>query len=133
MKYEVLNNPFYKQAVNLTEVQIFCNAPYTIITRDLVGNLTQETHEKLIKLVLDQVAAEYDPTDKINRLDQSLAKVDEKIKEIDEAIANANKQSETIQGAFLETIDLVGKLVEQVNKQSEGATNEEVATETGEH
>lgn len=111
MEYQVLNKPYYKEAINSTEVQIYCNAPYTIITRDLVGNYCDKPNEELIKAVLDQVASEYDPTDKINKLDQALVKsdqaitkIDGKLAEVDKAIKDLNQQAEMTQTALMEAI-----------------------------
>lgn len=134
MKYEILNKPYYKEAVKATEVQIYSSSPYTVITRDVVGDVTHKSEDELVKLVLDQVAVEYDPTDKINRLDKSLLKVDEKLKELDEitkeskkrldeAIKESKEQTEVIQGAFVEVMDLVGKLMEQPHDDSEASGN----------
>lgn len=131
MKYEILNKPYYKEAVKSTEVQIYSSAPYTVITRDIVGDVTHKSEDELVKLVLDQVAVEYDPTDKINRLDKALLKVDEKLKELDEAVAHSKEQSEMIQGAFLETMEMVAKLAEQVKPKEVPTDDKETTNETG--
>ena len=116
MRYKLLSSPLYKKEIDQTTVQIICKEPYTVIERE-------KTDDELIKLILDQVAIEYDPTDKINRLDQALAKVDEKIKELDEAVAHSKEQTEVIQGAFVEVMDLVGKLMEQPHDDTEASGN----------
>ena len=131
MKYEILNKPYYKEAVKATEVQIYSSSPYTVITRDIVGDVTHKSEDELVKLVLDQVAVEYDPTDKINRLDKALLKVDEKLKELDEAVAHSKEQSEMIQGAFLETMEMVAKLAEQVKPKEVPTDDKETTNETG--
>lgn len=123
MRYKLLASPLYKKEIDQTTVQIICQEPYTVIERDLNGDLVGKLDDELIKLVLDQVAVEYDPTDKINRLDQALAKVDEKIKELDEAVAHSKEQTEVIQGAFVEVMDLVGKLMEQPHDDTEASGN----------
>lgn len=123
MKYEILNKPYFKPAINATEVQIYSNAPYTVITRDLSGDVADKPDEELIKLVLDQMAMEYDPTDKLNQLDRALVTVDEKLKELDEAIKESKEQTEVIQGAFVEIMDLVGKLMEQPHDDTEAQAN----------
>ncbi len=134
MKYEILNKPYFKPAINATEVQIYSNAPYTVITRDLSGDVADKPDDELIRLVLDQVAIEYDPTDKLNQLDRALVTVDEKLKELDEitkeskkrldeAIKESKEQTEVIQGAFVEVMDLVGKLMEQPSNDTEAQTN----------
>lgn len=123
MRYKLLAPPLYKKEIDQTTVQIICQEPYTVIERDLNGDLIEKSDDELIKLVLDQVAIEYDPTDKINRLDQTLLKVDEKIKELDEAVAHSKEQSDMIQGAFVEVMDLVGKLMEQPSDDSEVSGN----------
>lgn len=123
MRYKLLASPLYKKEIDQTTVQIICQEPYTVIERDLNGDLVGKLDDELIKLVLDQVAIEYDPTDKINRLDQALLKVDEKIKELDEAVAHSKEQTEVIQGAFVEVMDLVGKLMEQPQNDTEASGN----------
>ncbi len=123
MRYKLLASPLYKKEIDQTTVQIICQEPYTVIERDLNGDLIEKSDDELIKLVLDQVAIEYDPTDKINRLDQALLKVDEKLKELDEAVAHSKEQSDMIQGAFVEVMDLVGKLMEQPSDDTEAQTN----------
>ncbi|RLK63141.1 hypothetical protein D3H64_05985 [Atopobacter sp. AH10] len=130
MNYEILNTPFYKQAINATEVQIYCNAPYTVITRDIVGNVCDKPSEELIKLVIDQVAAEYDPTDKINRLDQTLLKADK-------AIERMKEESKITQGAIIELMNQVlpflHKAKEEVTEHAPSnptANNDEKGGET---
>lgn len=123
MRYKLLASPLYKKEIDQTTVQIICQEPYTVIERDLNGDLVGKLDDELIRLVLDQVAIEYDPTDKINRLDQALLKVDEKIKELDEAVAHSKEQTEVIQGAFVEVMDLVGKLMEQPQNDTEASGN----------
>lgn len=130
MRYKLLASPLYKKEIDQTTVQIICQEPYTVIERDLNGDLVGKLDDELIKLVLDQVAVEYDPTDKINRLDKSLLKVDEKIKELDEAVAHSKEQSEMIQGAFLETMEMVAKLAEQVKPKEVSTDDKETTNET---
>lgn len=130
MRYKLLAPPLYKKEIDQTTVQIICQEPYTVIERDLNGDLVGKSDDELIKLVLDQVAIEYDPTDKINRLDQALLKVDEKIKELDEAVAHSKEQSDMIQGAFLETMEMVAKLAEQVKPKEVSTDDKETTNET---
>lgn len=129
MEYTILQKPYYKNAINVTEVGIYCNSPYTVITRDITGDVTSKPNDELIKLVLDQVAAEYDPTEKINRLDRSIAesdkaidKIETKIAEVDSTLKEVKETSRTIQGAFLELMDTIGQLVDKDKKP--GATAE---------
>ena len=114
MQYEILSEPYYKQPLNVTEVQIFCQSPYTIITRDLAGNLTQEDHDKLIQKVLDQLAYEHDPNTKLLELDSMIDKVNEKLKEVDQVIEEVRKESQTTQGALLELMETVMSSGEEV-------------------
>lgn len=107
MQYEILNEPYYKQPLNVTEVQIFSQDPYTVITRNLAGNLTQEDHDKLIQKVLDQLAFEHDPDKKLLELDSMIDKVNEKLKEVDQVIEEVRKESQTTQGALLELMETV--------------------------
>ncbi|MGX7141452.1 hypothetical protein ACWOBX_08370 [Facklamia languida] len=107
MQYEILSEPYYKQPLNVTEVQIFCQSPYTIITRDLAGNLTQEDHDKLIQKVLDQLAFEHDPDTKLLELDSMIDKANAKLEEVDQVISDVKKESEATQGALLELMETV--------------------------
>lgn len=120
MNYRLTNKPYYKQASNKTEIQIIMDSPYTVITRDVTGDLTNETAEKQIQAVLNQLAVEFDPTDKISEIDSML---DKKAKEVDEFISTAKaefddikEQSALLNGSILELIEMVGSIVDGVTE-----------------
>lgn len=136
MEYTILQQPYFKEAINVTEVQIYCNSPYTVISRDIVGDVTKKTNDELVKLVLDQVAAEYDPTEKINRLDRSIAesdkaidKIEGKVKEVDGVIKKIKEQAEMTQLAVTEAIEqFTAKVEELKGKKPEKVDPEKVNT-----
>ena len=116
MNYRLTNKPYYKQASNKTEIQIIMDSPYTVITRDVTGDLTNESTDKLIQAVLNQLAVEFDPTNKISEIDSTL---DKKAKEVDDFIAKAQsefedikEQSTLLNGSVLELIEMVGSIVD---------------------
>lgn len=116
MNYRLTNKPYYKQASNKTEIQIIMDSPYTVITRDVTGDLTNESAEKQIQAVLNQLAVEFDPTDKISEIDSTL---DKKAKEVDEfmtqskaKVAEIDKLVETLNEAVIGAIETIGTLLE---------------------
>lgn len=116
MNYRLTNKPYYKQASNKTEIQIIMDSPYTVITRDVVGDMTNKSADEQIKAVLNQLAVEFDPTDKISEIDSTL---DKKTKEVDEFISTAKsefddikEQSALLNGSILELIEMVGSIVD---------------------
>lgn len=116
MNYRLTNKPYYKQASNKTEIQIIMDSPYTVITRDVTGDLTNESAEEQIKAVLNQLAVEFDPTDKISEIDSTL---DKKAKEVDEfmtqskaKVAEIDKLVETLNEAVIGAIETIGTLLE---------------------
>lgn len=116
MNYRLTNKPYYKQASNKTEIQIIMDSPYTVITRDVTGDLTNESTDKLIQAVLNQLAVEFDPTDKISEIDSTL---DKKAKEVDEfmtqskaKVAEIDKLVETLNEAVIGAIETIGTLLE---------------------
>ncbi len=135
MKYQILNTPYYKQRLDRTEIQIFCEQPYTIITRDVVGDATGKSKDEQIQLVLDQMNIEYDPSDKVNeldskqiKLDKALEKADTKLSEVDEAIANMKKESQITQGALIELMNKVLPIVTQLQLKKEDEVSENAPT-----
>ena len=116
MNYRLTNKPYYKQASNKTEIQIIMDSPYTVITRDVTGDLTNESAEEQIKAVLNQLAVEFDPTNKISEIDSTL---DKKAKEVDEfmtqskaKVAEIDKLVETLNEAVIGAIETIGTLLE---------------------
>lgn len=116
MDYRLTNKPYYKQASNKTEIQIIVDSPYTVITRDVTGDLTDKSANEQIQAVLNQLAVEFDPTNKISEIDSTL---DKKVKEVDEFIAKAKAEFEEIKeqttllnGSILELIETVGSIVD---------------------
>ena len=116
MNYRLTNKPYYKQASNKTEIQIIMDSPYTVITRDVTGDLTNESTDKLIQAVLNQLAVEFDPTNKISEIDSTL---DKKAKEVDEfmtqskaKVAEIDKLVETLNEAVIGAIETIGTLLE---------------------
>lgn len=112
MDYKILNTPYYKPAVNLTEVQIYCNLPYTIITRDVIGDQSKEDESKLIKAVLDQVASEYDPTNKLTKLDQSVIKIQELTQQLEESSRARENEFNNMKSEF----ERIKKSLEETQK-----------------
>ena len=92
------------------------DSPYTVITRDVTGDMTNKSADEQIKAVLNQLAVEFDPTDKISEIDSTL---DKKAKEVDEFISTAKaefddikEQSALLNGSILELIEMVGSIVD---------------------
>lgn len=131
MNYEILNTSYYKQAVNKTEVQIYCKAPYTIITRDIAGNVTDKSNEELVKAVLDTVASEYDPSSKLSQLDALVDKLENKLKEADEAIAEIKKEAAVTQGAVIEAIENFSAQIEEIKDVNHKEADEPKTTVEG--
>lgn len=107
MKYEVMNKPYFKEVENRTEVQIYAESPYTVITRNLVGDWTKKKEEELIQGVIDQLAMEYDPSDKIVELDSIISKANEKLESFEKVVDEAVSNLEIVQGAMIELMELV--------------------------
>ena len=130
MKYQILNTPYYKQRLDRTEIQIFCEQPYTIITRDVVGDATGKSKDEQIQLVLDQMNIEYDPSDKVNELDSKQIKLDKALEkaEVDEAIANMKKESQITQGALIELMNKVLPIIAQLQSKKEDEVSEDAPT-----
>ena len=116
MNYRIANPPYYKTATNMTEIQIICDSPYTVVTRDVVGDMTGQSKEKQIQAVLNQLAMEFDPTDKIKELDatfsQKISEMDAFIEKSKEEFGSIKTQYELMDDTMLDAVEMLGSLVE---------------------
>lgn len=116
MNYRIANPSYYKTATNMTEIQIICDSPYTVVTRDVVGDLTGQSKEKQIQAVLEQLAMEFDPTDKIKKLDatfsQKISEMDAFIEKSKEEFGSIKTQYELMNDTMLDAVETLGSLVE---------------------
>lgn len=120
MNYRLTNKPYYKQASNKTEIQIIMDSPYTVITRDVTGDMTNESADKQVQAVLNQLAVEFDPTAKISEIDATLDKktkeVDEFITKSTEKVAEIDKLVEALNDAVIGAIETIGSIVDGATK-----------------
>lgn len=111
MNYRLTNKPYYKQASNKTEIQIIMDSPYTVITRDVTGDMTNESAEKQIQAVLNQLAVEFDPTNKLTELDALFNKYAKDFKGFEKKaetkITEITKLSEMTQPTLMQLIEVV--------------------------
>ena len=76
MSYRV-NLRNYNQTKNKTELQIVQDYPYTVLTREIEGNLLDYTEQEQIEEVLKLVAVEFNPSYAIQQLNQTVTLVQE--------------------------------------------------------
>ena len=76
MNYRV-NLKNYNQTKNKTELQIVQDYPYTVLTREIEGNLLDYTEQEQIEEVLKLVALEFNPSYAVQQLNQTVTLVQE--------------------------------------------------------
>lgn len=76
MSYRV-NLRNYNQTKNKTELQIVQDYPYTVLTREIEGNISDYTEQEQIEEVLKLVAVEFNPSYAIQQLNQTVTLVQE--------------------------------------------------------
>lgn len=103
--------------VNLTEVTIYRETPYTFLTRSLPGNQLEKNDEELIQSVLEIVNIEFDPS-------STLAKLTTLSNEIKELAEHTKRNSETAQKSLLELTEQVFNLSTDVEALKGGRDEE---------
>lgn len=100
--------------LNVTEVSIYREYPYTYITRSLAGNQLDKSDEELIQSVLEIMNIEFDPTSTIAKLAALSSEVKENLAEVKEIGEHTKKNSETTQKSLLELTEQVFNLSAEV-------------------
>lgn len=113
--------------LNVTEVSIYREYPYTYITRSLAGNQLNKSDEELIQSVLEIMNIEFDPTSTIAKLTALSNEVKENLAQVKELGEHTKKNSETAQKSLLELTEQVFNLSADVEelKGSHDGTEEE--------
>lgn len=96
--------------LNVTEVSIYREYPYTYITRSLAGNQLNKSDEELIQAVLEIMNIEFDPTSTIAKLTALSNEVKENLAQVKEIGEHTKKNSETAQKSLLELTEQVFNL-----------------------
>ena len=96
--------------LNVTEVSIYREYPYTYITRSLAGNQLNKSDEELIQSVLEIMNIEFDPTSTIAKLTALSNEVKENLAQVKEIGEHTKKNSETAQKSLLELTEQVFNL-----------------------
>ena len=96
--------------LNVTEVSIYREYPYTYITRSLAGNQLNKSDEELIQAVLEMMNLEFDPTSTIAKLTALSNEVKENLAQVKELGEHTKKNSETAQKSLLELTEQVFNL-----------------------
>lgn len=100
--------------LNVTEVSIYREYPYTYITRSLAGNQLNKSDEELIQSVLEIMNIEFDPTSTIAKLTALSNEVKENLEQVKELGEHTKKNSETAQQSLLELTEQVFNLSAEV-------------------
>lgn len=100
--------------LNVTEVSIYREYPYTYITRSLAGNQLEKSDEELIQSVLEIMNIEFDPTSTIAKLTALSNEVKENLEQVKELGEHTKKNSETAQKSLLELTEQVFNLSAEV-------------------
>ena len=120
--------------LNVTEVSIYREYPYTYITRSLAGNQLNKSDEELIQSVLEIMNIEFDPTSTIAKLTALSNEVKENLEQVKELGEHTKTNSETAQKSLLELTEQVFNLsvdVEALKGSHEtGAEHHESTEET---
>ena len=125
--------------LNVTEVSIYREYPYTYITRSLAGNQLNKSDEELIQSVLEMMNIEFDPTSTIAKLTALSNEVKENLEQVKELGEHTKKNSETAQKSLLELTEQVFNLSVDVEALKAGhdetgeehhASTEETHSET---
>lgn len=121
--------------LNVTEVSIYREYPYTYITRSLAGNQLNKSDEELIQSVLEIMNIEFDPTSTIAKLTALSNEVKENLANVKELGEHTKKNSETAQKSLLELTEQVFNLSAEVEAlkgghDETGVENHETHSET---
>ena len=121
--------------LNVTEVSIYREYPYTYITRSLAGNQLNKSDEELIQSVLEIMNIEFDPTSTIAKLTALSNEVKENLEQVKELGEHTKKNSETAQKSLLELTEQVFNLSADVEalKGSHDEEHEEQPTGVENH
>ena len=121
--------------LNVTEVSIYREYPYTYITRSLAGNQLNKSDEELIQDVLEIMNIEFDPTSTIAKLTALSNEVKENLAQVKELGEHTKKNSETAQKSLLELTEQVFNLSADVEalKGSHDEEHEEQPTGVENH
>ena len=121
--------------LNVTEVSIYREFPYTYITRSLDGNQLNKSDEELIQSVLEIMNIEFDPTSTIAKLTALSNEVKENLAQVKELGEHTKKNSETAQKSLLELTEQVFNLSADVEalKGSHDEEHEEQPTGVENH
>nr|DAR16157.1 MAG TPA: Protein of unknown function (DUF1366) [Caudoviricetes sp.] len=121
--------------LNVTEVSIYREYPYTYITRSLAGNQLNKSDEELIQSVLEIMNIEFDPTSTIAKLTALSNEVKENLAQVKELGEHTKKNSETAQKSLLELTEQVFNLSADVEalKGSHDEEHEEQPTGVENH
>lgn len=106
--------------LNVTEVSIYREYPYTYITRSLAGNQLNKSDEELIQAVLEIMNIEFDPTSTIAKLTALSNEVKENLAQVKELGEHTKKNSETAQKSLLELTEQVFNLSADVEALKAG-------------
>lgn len=112
--------------LNVTEVSIYREYPYTYITRSLAGNQLNKSDEELIQSVLEIMNIEFDPTSTIAKLTALSNEVKENLANVKELGEHTKKNSETAQKSLLELTEQVFNLSADVEVLKGGHHETEV-------
>lgn len=116
--------------LNVTEVSIYREFPYTYITRSLDGNQLNKSDEELIQSVLEIMNIEFDPTSTIAKLTALSNEVKENLAQVKELGEHTKKNSETAQKSLLELTEQVFNLSADVEALKGGHVEEDEHSET---
>lgn len=115
--------------LNVTEVSIYREYPYTYITRSLAGNQLNKSDEELIQAVLEIMNIEFDPTSTIAKLTALSNEVKENLAQVKELGEHTKKNSETAQKSLLELTEQVFNLSADVEALKGGHAEEDEHSE----
>lgn len=131
MTYKIITknylSPKNKTEITISEDEV---GKYTYITRELPGNLLNDSDEVLIQSILDRMAVEYNPGNKLSEMEAEIASYR---KEFDEFIATARKEVDEIKDASAIAQGAIMELYEQfsgVTDSQEGEGHAETAEES---
>lgn len=124
--YEVISREVRKQD-NITVVTMKLNNPYTFLTRELVGDLTTLSDEKIIELVLERLQMEIDPAGTLARMQDALHKAEEALTTTKDLLAKTEKTQETIRGSIMEMNETLFTLTADVDELKEASGTVEEA------
>lgn len=110
--------------LNVTEVSIYREYPYTYITRSLAGNQLDKSDEELIQLVLEIMNIEFDPSSTIAKLTALSNEVKENLAQVKELGEHTKNNSETAQKSLLELTEQVFNLSVDVEALKSGHVEE---------